>query len=102
WFIIFALITFSLATQFTEQHPKWSPAQHWTLGIVTGFLFFASVIIHELGHSVVALHYRIQVKSITMFVFGGLASIVSEPKSAMQEFNIAIAGPLTSFLISGV
>lgn len=101
WFIIFALITLSLRTQFTSQHPGWTPAQHWTLGIVTSVLFFASVIFHELSHSVVAMHYRIPVQSITLFVFGGLARIGREPDSAKQEFNIAIAGPLSSFFLAG-
>lgn len=101
WFIIFALITLSLRTQFTSQHPGWSAAQHWTLGIVTSVLFFASVVFHELSHSVVALHYRIPVTSITLFVFGGLASIGKESENARQEFNIAIAGPISSFLLAG-
>jgi len=101
WFIIFLLITLSLRTQFTSQHPHWSPAQHWILGIVTSVLFFASVIFHELSHSVVALHYRIPVKSITLFVFGGLSSIGREAENAKQEFNIAIAGPLSSLFLAG-
>jgi Zn-dependent protease/predicted transcriptional regulator len=101
WFIIFLLITLSLRTQFTSQHPHWSPAQHWILGIVTSVLFFASVIFHELSHSVVALRYRIPVKSITLFVFGGLSSIGREAENAKQEFNIAIAGPLSSLFLAG-
>jgi len=101
WFIIFLLITLSLRTQFTSQHPQWSPAQHWILGIVTSVLFFASVIFHELSHSVVALRYRIPVKSITLFVFGGVSNIGREAESATQEFTIAIAGPLSSFFLAG-
>lgn len=101
WFIIFALITYSLRTQFTAQHPSWTPAQHWALGIITSLLFFGSVVFHELSHSVVAQHYKIPVASITLFVFGGLARIGREPSSAKQEFNIAIAGPISSFFLSG-
>ena len=101
WFIIFALITLSLAKQFTSQHPGWSESQHWALGIITSILFFASVVFHELSHSVVALRYRIPVKSITLFVFGGLAGIGREPDNARQEFNIAIAGPLSSIFLAG-
>lgn len=100
WFLIFALITFTLATQFTAQHPQWSPAAHWIVGVVTSLLFFASVLLHELGHSVVALRYRIPVLSITLFIFGGLAGIAREPQRPRQEFAIAIAGPLTSFLLA--
>jgi Zn-dependent protease/CBS domain-containing protein len=102
WFLIFALITLSLSTQFTAQHPSWSPAQHWMLGVITSLLFFGSVVFHELSHSLVAKHYKIPVASITLFVFGGLARIGREPSSAKQEFNIAIAGPLSSFFLSAV
>jgi len=101
WFLIFLLITLSLATQFRSLHPKWSPAQHWTLGIITSVLFFASVIFHELSHSVVALRYRIPVQSITLFVFGGLSRIEHDAPNAKQEFNIAIAGPLSSLFLAG-
>jgi Zn-dependent protease/predicted transcriptional regulator len=101
WFIIFLLITLSLRTQFTSQHPGWSSAQHWTLGILTSVLFFASVIFHELSHSLVALHYRIPVKSITLFVFGGLARIGRDASNARQEFSIAIAGPISSLFLAG-
>jgi Zn-dependent protease/predicted transcriptional regulator len=102
WLIIFALITFSLRTQFTAQHPNWTSAQHWALGLLTSFLFFASVVFHELSHSVVAMGYKIPVRSITLFVFGGVSSIEQEPKRPLQEFNIAIAGPLSSIFLAGV
>ena len=102
WLIIFFLITLSLAMQLTQEHPKWTPVQHWTLGILTSLLFFASVLFHELAHSAVALRYKIPVVSITLFVFGGVARIGREPSRASQEFNIAIAGPLASFFLYGV
>jgi Zn-dependent protease/predicted transcriptional regulator len=102
WVIIFFLITFSLAMQFTQEHPRWSATQHWTVGIVTSLLFFASVLFHELAHSVVAQYYKIQVVSITLFIFGGVARIGREPSKAIQEFNIAVAGPLASFFLYGV
>lgn len=100
WFIIFALITFSLATQFASQHPHWTQSQHWILGILTSLLFFCSVVFHELAHSVIAQHYRIPVVSITLFVFGGVARIGKEPGSAKQEFNIAVAGPVSSYILA--
>jgi Zn-dependent protease/predicted transcriptional regulator len=101
WLIIFFLITLSLSTQFTADHPGWSSSQHLSLGIITSVLFFASVVFHELSHSVIAKHYKIKVESITLFVFGGLARIQRDPSSAMQEFNIAIAGPLSSLFLGG-
>ena len=73
WFIIFALITYSLATQFASEHEQWSQAQHWAVGVLTSLLFFGSVLFHELAHSVVAQRYKIPVVSITLFVFGGVA-----------------------------
>ncbi len=100
WIIIFALITLSLRMQYTQQHPQWSPTQHWTAGILTSVLFFSSVLFHELSHSKVALHYKIPVLSITLFVFGGIARIGKEPGSAKQEFNIAVAGPLASYFLA--
>ncbi|MGH9738856.1 MAG: site-2 protease family protein [Candidatus Acidiferrales bacterium] len=102
WLIIFALITLMLGLQFTAQHPHWSPAERWALGIATSLLFFASVIFHEVSHSVVALHYKLPVKSITLFVFGGLSAIEKEPPTPLQEFNMAIAGPLSSLFLAGV
>jgi len=96
WILIFGLVTLSLALQFTKEFSQWSTAEHWAVGITTSLLFFASVVFHELAHSAVAQHYKIKVLSITLFLFGGLARIGREPSKAIQEFNIAIAGPLAS------
>ena len=96
WIFIFVLITWTVVQEFSQQYPKWSELEQWAVGILTSVLFFGSVIFHELGHSVVAQHYKIRVVSITLFVFGGLARISREPAKAIQEFNIAIAGPLAS------
>ena len=101
WFIIFALITLSLGTQFKVPNSHWSGTERWTLGVITSLLFFASVVFHELSHSIVARHYKIAVSSITLFVFGGLAHIERDPDSGRQEFNIAIAGPLSSLFLAG-
>ena len=102
WVIIFVLITVTLEGQFAQQHPQWTSTQHWSVGVVTSLLFFASVLFHELSHSVVALAYKIRVASITLFVFGGVARITRDPSKAIQEFNIAVAGPLASFFLAGV
>lgn len=102
WFIIFFLLTASLTTQFSILHPDWTYAAQVTFGVVTSLLFFLSVLLHELGHSVVALRYHIPVRSITLFVFGGVAQIGREPEKPLHEFNIAIAGPIVSFLLGGL
>src|SRR5260370_41252171 len=96
WVFIFAAITYMIASQYKQEHPAWSASRHWTVGVLTSLLFFASVLFHELSHSVVAQHYKIRVVSSTLFLFGGLARIEREPSNAIQEFNIAIAGPLAS------
>lgn len=101
WLLIFGLITYTLAMDFRQMHPQWTPTEHWSLGILTSLLFFASVLFHELAHSVVALHYQIPVHSITLFLFGGIARIGREPSKPIQEFNIAVAGPLASILLAG-
>jgi Zn-dependent protease/predicted transcriptional regulator len=96
WIIIFAGITYILQQQFAHDYSAWSSLQQWGVAVFTSFLFFASLLFHELGHSVVAQHYKIRVLSITLFIFGGVASIERDPSKAIQEFNIAIAGPLAS------
>ena len=101
WLIIFVLITSMLATQFGQEHPQWSTAQHWAVGVITSLLFFASVLFHELSHSMIARIYKIRVISITLFVFGGVARLGREPSKPIQEFNIAIAGPFASFVLAG-
>ncbi|MDE3137453.1 MAG: site-2 protease family protein, partial [Acidobacteriota bacterium] len=102
WFFIFVLITETLATQFSTQHPGWTPTQHWAVGVITSLLFFGSVLFHELGHSVAALRYKMRVISITLFIFGGMARIAKEAERPMQEFNIAMAGPVASFLLAAI
>jgi Zn-dependent protease len=101
WFLIFALITWVLAASyFPSEFVNWPAAQYWIIGAVTSVLFFVSVLLHELGHSVLALRYKIPVTRITLFIFGGVSEIASEPPSATAEFVIAIAGPLTSFALA--
>ena len=102
WVLAFVLISLSLEGQFAQQFPKWTPAWHWTIGLTTSVLFFGSVIFHEMCHSIVALRYKIRVLSITLFIFGGLARIARDPDKAVQEFNIAAAGPLSSYFLSAV
>jgi Zn-dependent protease/predicted transcriptional regulator len=100
WILIFALISYSLVDEFGARYPQWTNGQLWSLGILTSVLFFGSVLFHELSHSVVARHYRIPVASITLFFFGGIASITRDPDSAGQEFLIAAAGPASSYVLA--
>jgi len=96
WILIFVFITVSLSLQFAQQFAQWTAGEQWAVGLTTSLLFFSSVVFHELAHSFIAQRYNIKVLSITLFLFGGLARIGREPGKPIQEFNIAIAGPLAS------
>jgi Zn-dependent protease len=103
WFLVFGLVTWSLAGgYFAAEYPGWTPATYWLVGVATSLLFFGSVLVHELGHSWVALRNDIPIRSITLFVFGGIAQIAREPRSPGVEFRIAVAGPLTSLGLAGL
>ncbi len=100
WFFIFFLLTWMLAVSyFPSEFKDWTPVLYWTMGAVTSVLLFVSVLLHELGHSIVAIKYKIPVREITLLVFGGVSQISGEPRSAMAEFWIALAGPLVSVLL---
>ncbi len=101
WVLIFAAFCFILSQQFKLDHKEWTSAESWGVGIATSLLFFTSVVLHELSHSAVAQAYKIKVLSITLFIFGGLARISREPTKAIQEFNIALAGPVASAVLGG-
>jgi Zn-dependent protease len=103
WFLIFILLTWSLASSYyPAEFRNWSTVQYWAVGAITAILLFASVLLHELGHSLIALRYKIPVRSITLFIFGGVAQIAAEPPSASAEFWIAIAGPVVSFTLAAL
>jgi len=103
WFFIFVLLTWMLATSyFPTEFKDWSPVLYWIIGAITSILLFVSVLLHELGHSIVAIKYKIPVREITLLVFGGVSQISGEPRSAMAEFWIAIAGPLVSFFLGAL
>jgi len=98
--IIFALVLVNLgAGVLPAWHPDWSAALTWGTALGASVLFFASLLAHELSHAVVARRNDIPVSRITLFLFGGLAHMESEPPSAKSEFRMAIVGPLTSIVI---
>jgi Zn-dependent protease/CBS domain-containing protein len=103
WIIIFGLVTWLLASAyFPSEYKTWSTAEYWIVGAVTSLFFFASVLLHELAHSIVAIRYGLTVKSITLFIFGGVSQINEEPPSAWSETVIAFVGPATSIVLAGV
>lgn len=103
WLVIFGLVISILAmNQFPSTHPRWSTAEYWLVAAVTTLFFFASVVFHELSHALVALRNHIPVKSITLFIFGGVAQIAREAERPRVEAIIALAGPFSSLLLAGV
>lgn len=99
WLIIAFLITLSLASHFRTTNPQWGGGVIWASAIVTGVLFFAAIIGHELSHAAVAKAYGLPVKSITLFALGGVAQIEKEAGNAKTEFWMGIAGPIASAVI---
>ena len=103
WFLIAILITWLLAVNYYPVTFKGGTGgEYWLMGAVTAVLFFASILVHELAHSWVALRYKIPIHRITLFIFGGVSQLAGEPPSAAAEFLIAIAGPLTSFALAAI
>ncbi len=101
WFVIFALITFLLATQyFPSAAPELTPAADWLLSVLAALLLFISVVVHELSHSLIAKRNNIPIASITLFIFGGVAQMKQEPSSPEAEFRMALAGPVSSYVLA--
>ena len=103
WFIVLALFSYTLGTGFfPSAYPGWAVATTWAIAVLASLLLFASVLAHELGHSLVARHQGIPVKHITLFLLGGVASIEKEASSPGREALLAGVGPLVSALIGAV
>ncbi len=103
WLLILALLTWNLAVgYFPQVLPDLPVGALWIRGLVAALLLFASVLLHELAHSITALRYGIPVSSITLHIFGGVSQMEREPDRPGAEFTIAVVGPLTSFAIAVV
>jgi len=103
WFLIFALMTWLLArSYFPAEFKHWSRAEYWGVAAATTIMLFVSVLLHELGHSVVALSYKIPVRRINLFLFGGVSEIGAEAPSPKAELLIAAAGPMVSLILGFV
>jgi Zn-dependent protease len=101
WLIIAALIAWSLSSGFFPYQYEGLSAQTYLMMGIAGVLgLFASIIFHELSHSIVARRFGIPMKGITLFIFGGVAEMDKEPPSAKAEFWMALAGPVSSILIA--
>lgn len=103
WLLIFGLILWSLsAGYFPRAYPDSDTAGYWTAGLLSTLLFFASLLVHELSHSIMARRAGLEVPSITLFLFGGASEMTSEPDDPATEFRIAIVGPLASFALAAL
>lgn len=101
WFLVFGLVTWVLAVSYYPSEFKhWGIAEYWLMGALTAVMLFVSVLLHEIGHSVVAKQYGIAVPRITLFVFGGVSEIATEPRNPRVEFWVATAGPIVSFALA--
>ncbi|MBD2667243.1 peptidase M50 [Richelia sinica FACHB-800] len=99
WFLVLGLVTWSYSSGLAAQFPQLGGGLPLLLGLMTALLLFGSVVAHELGHSFVAIRQGIDVKSITLFIFGGLASLEKESPTPGAAFWVAIAGPIVSLML---
>jgi Zn-dependent protease len=103
WLIILILLTVSLAVSwFPLAAPRYPLAAYWIAGLIASVLLFAAVLLHELAHSLVAQARGLSVKSITLYIFGGISNLEQEPRSPGLEFQVAIVGPLTSLILAAI
>lgn len=103
WLLIAVLLTWTLAAgNFPFYYPHLSAGTYWLMGFTGMIGLFICIILHELGHALVAKHYKLPVTQITLFIFGGIAEIKKEPPSPKIEFLVAVAGPIVSLLIAGM
>ena len=103
WLIVLSLVTWTLATRyFPGQIASLTPAAYWGIGLAAAVLLFLCVLLHELGHSLVARLAGIPVSRITLFIFGGVAHIASESRRPLVELSVALAGPVVSAGLGGL
>lgn len=103
WFLVLFFVTWILAeSYFPSEYKDWSKVYYWLIGGITSILFFISVLLHEIGHSLVARKFNYKVKQVKLFIFGGISEIVEEPRNPKEEFLISVAGPVVTFLLAGL
>jgi Zn-dependent protease/CBS domain-containing protein len=103
WLIIFGVIVWSLSTgYFPAESPDLPASSYWAKGLVASLLFFVSILLHELGHAAVALRHGLRTRSVTLFIFGGIAQLEKEPSDGRAEVWMAAAGPAVSLALAGL
>ena len=96
WLLILALFTWTMSEYFRQELPGREWLEYGLMGLVTALAFFVCILLHEMGHAVVAQSIGMPVRGITLFMFGGVAELEGEPQTAGHEFAVAIGGPLVS------
>jgi Zn-dependent protease/CBS domain-containing protein len=102
WLVVLLLVTGTLIERFSTEAPGLTWVEYAVMGLVTAIAFFACIVLHELGHAVVARATGMTIRGITLFIFGGVAELTDEPRSAGGEFLMAIAGPLVSAVLGAL
>ena len=102
WLIILALVSYTLAADFAQEVPGLRVTDTWVMGVGTAIVYFICIVLHELGHAVVARSHGIPIQGITLFLFGGVSELKGEPKSAGSEFLMAIAGPAVTAVLTAL
>jgi Zn-dependent protease/predicted transcriptional regulator len=103
WLVIAFLIVWSLAAGvFPAYYKGLSKSTYWWMGVAGALGLFASIIFHEFWHSLIARRYGLKISGITLFIFGGVSQMTEEPSSPTVEFHMAVAGPVSSFVLAGI
>ena len=100
WLVVFVLVVFLMSSNFQDLYPRWTTESRWAVAVLTAVLFFLSVLLHELSHSLVALAWGIPVKGITLFIFGGVSQLGHEAQRPLTEFLVSVVGPVTSLALA--
>jgi len=103
WFVIAVIVTYTLAAgELPRVYPTWNPGLYWLVAAIIALLFFGSVLAHELSHALLAQRFGLKVKDITLFIFGGAATLEGDAKRPRDEAVMAAAGPITSLILGGI
>ena len=102
WLIVFGLVIFLMSARFGDLYPQWPLLPRWSVAVFTTVLFFLSVLVHELSHSLVALAWGIPVRGITLFIFGGVSQLEHEATRPLTEFLVSVIGPVTSLVLAAI
>ena len=102
WLVVFVLVVVLMSSNYQDMYPRWTAESRWAVAVLTAALFFLSVLLHELSHSLVALAWGIPVRGITLFIFGGVSQLGREAERPLTEFLVSVVGPVTSLALAAI